>query len=192
MLLYRALKYAERELTAGRLFKIEDPRVTPATTYVRIRGAACIDNVSRAWRESTAQASLDGWPCRIIARSSQRSDGGAGSSSKARPAAIAAFLKESRAGRRSDRSTRFAGWDTFRSIIAADLETAEAERAILRDRVDSGELVGDERARADLRAQYLRGRIEALREAMDLPKRLIERHESLDKLAGPVGNSDKP
>ncbi len=28
MLLYRALKYAERELTAGRLFKVEEPRVS--------------------------------------------------------------------------------------------------------------------------------------------------------------------
>mgnify|MGYP001562039893 FL=1 len=28
MLLYRALKYAERELTAGRLFKVEEPQVT--------------------------------------------------------------------------------------------------------------------------------------------------------------------
>ena len=28
MLLYRALKYAERELTAGRLFKVELPKIT--------------------------------------------------------------------------------------------------------------------------------------------------------------------
>ena len=32
MLLYRALKYAERELTAGRLFKVEEPRVTIENT----------------------------------------------------------------------------------------------------------------------------------------------------------------
>lgn len=83
-------------------------------------------------------------------------------------------------------------WDTFRSVLGFALETAEAERAILRDRVDTGELVGDERARADLRAQYLRGRIEALREAMDLPKRLIDRHEALDKLAGEGGGAHGP
>jgi hypothetical protein len=28
MLLYRALKYVERELQAGRLFKVEEPRIT--------------------------------------------------------------------------------------------------------------------------------------------------------------------
>ena len=28
MLLFRALKYVERELIAGRLFKVEEPRVT--------------------------------------------------------------------------------------------------------------------------------------------------------------------
>lgn len=28
MLLYRALKFVERELTAGRLFKVEEPKIT--------------------------------------------------------------------------------------------------------------------------------------------------------------------
>ena len=32
MLLYRALKYVERELTAGRLFRVEEPKVTLATS----------------------------------------------------------------------------------------------------------------------------------------------------------------
>ena len=33
MLLYRALKYVERELTAGRLFKVEEPKVTIANSF---------------------------------------------------------------------------------------------------------------------------------------------------------------
>lgn len=32
MLLYRALMYVQRELTAGRLFKVEEPKVTIATS----------------------------------------------------------------------------------------------------------------------------------------------------------------
>ena len=32
MMLYRALKYVERELTAGRLFKVEEPKITLETS----------------------------------------------------------------------------------------------------------------------------------------------------------------
>lgn len=32
MLLYRALRYVERELIAGRLFRVEEPKVTLATS----------------------------------------------------------------------------------------------------------------------------------------------------------------
>ena len=33
MLLYRALMYVQRELTAGRLFKVEEPRITVANSF---------------------------------------------------------------------------------------------------------------------------------------------------------------
>ena len=32
MLLYRGLKFVERELTAGRLFKVEEPKITVANS----------------------------------------------------------------------------------------------------------------------------------------------------------------
>lgn len=32
MMLYRALKWIERELTAGRLFKVEEPKITVANS----------------------------------------------------------------------------------------------------------------------------------------------------------------
>lgn len=38
MLLYRALKYAERELTAGRLFVVEQPKITLANSVPKDLG----------------------------------------------------------------------------------------------------------------------------------------------------------
>lgn len=75
-------------------------------------------------------------------------------------------------------------WNVFRSTLAVDLQPAEAERALLREQIEAGQVVGDERERADLRLQYLRGLIRGLTLAMDLPKQLIEQHEKLDALAG--------
>lgn len=87
-------------------------------------------------------------------------------------------------------------WNVFRSIIGADLQACEAERATLRDQIEGGALVGDDRERADLRLQYLRGAIEKLRRAMELPKQLIEQHAQLETLAGgppaPVGTAQTP
>ena len=50
--------------------------------------------------------------------------------------------------------------------------------------------VGDERAKADLRLQYLRGAIEKLQKAMDLPKTLIGQDAKLQRLAGGGGAHD--
>lgn len=82
-------------------------------------------------------------------------------------------------------------WDTFRSNLKGYLDPAEAERALLREQIEAGQVVGDERERADLRLQYLRGLILGLTLAMDLPKQLIDRHEQLEQLAvapTPVGD----
>ena len=75
-------------------------------------------------------------------------------------------------------------WNVFRSTLAGYLQPAETERALLREQIEAGQVVGDERERADLRLQYLRGVILGLTLAMDLPKQLIEQHEKLDALAG--------
>ena len=75
-------------------------------------------------------------------------------------------------------------WNVFRSTLASHLQPAETERALLREQIEAGQVVGDERERADLRLQYLRGLILGLTLAMDLPKQLIEQHEKLDALAG--------
>lgn len=83
-------------------------------------------------------------------------------------------------------------WDVFRSNIKGYLDPAEAERTMLRDRLEGDELVGDDRLRAESRAKELRGFIRGLTLAMELPKRLIEQHETLDKLAsGPAAASER-
>ena len=81
-------------------------------------------------------------------------------------------------------------WNVFRSTLAGYLQPAETERALLREQIEGGQVVGDERARADLRLQYLRGLILAFTLAMELPKKLIEQHETLDALAGAAGTVD--
>ena len=105
------------------------------------------------------------------------------------PQQIAAFMRESARGAAVlTELLDTPAWNIFRSVIGGDLRACEAERAVLRDQMESGSLVGDERARADLRLQYLRGAIEKLRRAMELPKDLVDRHARLEKAAsGPVG-----
>lgn len=91
-------------------------------------------------------------------------------------------------------------WDVFRSNLKGYLDPAEAERALLREQIEAGQVVGDERERADLRLQYLRGLILGLTLALDLPKQFISRHETLDALAadpsdpppGPGPVADRP
>lgn len=104
------------------------------------------------------------------------------------PQHLAALLRESQRG--AAVLTDLLGspaWDVFRSVLTADREGCEGERAVLRDRIEAGELVGDDRTRADLRLQYLRGAIEKLTRALALPKDLIARHAALDTLAGRGG-----
>ena len=36
MLLYRALKYVEREMTAGRLLRVEEPKITIANSFPKM------------------------------------------------------------------------------------------------------------------------------------------------------------
>ena len=99
-------------------------------------------------------------------------------------AQIAAFMRESARGAAVlDELLDSPAWNTFRSVILADLQACEAERGVLRERSETGELVGDERAKADLRLQYLRGAIEKLTRAMEVPTTLIARHAALEKAA---------
>jgi hypothetical protein len=113
------------------------------------------------------------------------------------PQQIAALLRESHHGATVlSELLDSPAWNVFRSNVGGWLEGAGAERAILRERMEAGELVGDERARADLRLQFLRGLIEAYTKAMALPVDLIARHEKLDALASggpaPVETAEKP
>ena len=115
-----------------------------------------------------------------------RAAGAATSPSGPTPQRLMALLRESQRGAAVlTELLDSPAWNIFRSVAGGELERAEAERAMLRDRVDAGDLVGDERARADLRLQYLRGRIDALRFATELPKQLIAKHEALDQAAAP-------
>ena len=101
------------------------------------------------------------------------------------PQQLAAMLRESARGAAvlTDQLDSPA-WNIFRSVVLADLTACAAERAVLRERIEAGELVGDERAKADLRLQYLRGAIEKLQKAMDLPKTLIDQDAKLQRAAG--------
>ena len=101
------------------------------------------------------------------------------------PQQVAAFMRESARGAAVlTELLDSPAWDTFRSVLGADLQGCEAERAVLREQIEAGTLVGDERARADLRLQFLRGRIEALQLAMGLPKDLIAADAKLQTAAG--------
>jgi hypothetical protein len=101
------------------------------------------------------------------------------------PQQVAAFMRESARGAAVlTELLDSPAWNVFTTIITGDPQRADAERAILRDRIESGDVVGDDRARADLRLQYLRGQIEAFTIALGLPKTLIGRHETLAKAAG--------
>lgn len=73
-------------------------------------------------------------------------------------------------------------WNIFRATLSSDFLRAEAERTQLRVQLEVGALVGDERDRADLRLQYLRGRVEAFQIALDLPKALIKKHNDLETI----------
>ena len=107
------------------------------------------------------------------------------------PQQLTAFLRESARGATVlTELLEDPGWNVFRSTIGGDLERAEAERAVLRERMEGGELVGDDRARAELRLQYLRGVIEQARRAMELPKTLIDRHAAMETLAGQGGGAN--
>lgn len=104
------------------------------------------------------------------------------------PAQINAFLRESARGAAVlTELLDSPAWNVFRSNVAGRLEPLKAERETLRSQIEAGALVGDDRARADLRLQYLRGAIEAYTFAMALPKALIEQHQKLDTLAGGNG-----
>lgn len=101
------------------------------------------------------------------------------------PQQIAAFMRESARGAAVLTDLLDSPeWDIFRSVLLADVQRDEAERETIRNRIESGELVGDERARMDLRLQYLRGAIERGRRALDLPKDLIDRHRRLEAAGG--------
>ena len=100
------------------------------------------------------------------------------------PQQIAAFLRESARGAAvlTDLLDSPA-WNVFRSNVGGRLEQFKAEREILRNRIEAGEIVGDERARADLRLQRLLGLIEAHEFDMALPKELIAAHGRLETMA---------
>lgn len=101
------------------------------------------------------------------------------------PAQINAFLRESARGAAVlTELLDSPAWNVFLSNVAGRLEPLKAERETLRNQIEAGALVGDERAKADLRLQYLRGSIEAHTFAMELPKALIAQHQQLDGLAG--------
>lgn len=106
---------------------------------------------------------------------------------------IAAFLRESAHGAVVlTELLDSPSWNIFRSNLGGDLQACEAERTLLRDRIEGGGLVGDERARADLRLQYLRGAIDKLTRALDLPKQLIAQHDAMEKVARGTLPADAP
>ena len=115
----------------------------------------------------------------LDARAAQPSASGATT-----PQRLAAMLRESQRGAVVlTELLDSPAWDVFRSNLAGQLQSAETERTLLREQIEAGQVVGDERARADLRLQYLRGIILAFTLAMELPKTLIDQHEDLDRLA---------
>ena len=73
--------------------------------------------------------------------------------------------------------------DTFIKHLAVMLEGDVAAMRALTEQITEGVLVGDDLARATMRLQYLRGRIEARREDMDLPDRLIEQAQATAEAA---------
>ena len=101
----------------------------------------------------------------------------------ASPEAIHALLRESQRGAVVlDELLDSPAWNIFRSNLAGQVQGYDIERTQLRGQVEAGTLVGDERARADLRLQYLRGLLEAFQIALDLPKTLIGKHATLEKV----------
>ena len=89
----------------------------------------------------------------------------------ASPEAIHALLRESQRGAVVlDELLDSPAWNIFRSNLAGQVQGYDIERTQLRGQVEAGTLVGDERARADLRLQYLRGLLEAFQIALDVPR----------------------
>ena len=73
--------------------------------------------------------------------------------------------------------------DTLLKHLAVLLEGDAAAMQALTDQITQGMLVGDDLARETMRLQYLRGRIEARREDMELPGRLIEQAQATAEAA---------
>ena len=65
-------------------------------------------------------------------------------------------------------------WTTFTAHVAALRERDEGFVESLRAEVERGALVGDGLARAMLQIQYLRGRLEGYRDALAIPKAVVE------------------
>ena len=101
--------------------------------------------------------------------------------------AEAAALQQTRAlvGMRMDLLLNGDGWDVYRAHVEslrADAQTAlDAER----DRVETAGLVGDEAARAVLRATVLRDRVETYTRVLGLPQFLVQQAGNGD--ASPLG-----
>ena len=72
-------------------------------------------------------------------------------------------------------------------LIAAD----EAAKTQLHAEIDTGALVGDDLARAQLRLQRLVGRIEARREDQALPRELITRYTQIETALSDAASKTK-
>ena len=83
-------------------------------------------------------------------------------------------------------------WNVFRSVVGGRLAPYETERTIIREQIEAGSLVGEERERKDRRFQFLRGAIEAHTFDLDLPKQLIAKHNAMEKVARGTLPADAP
>ena len=78
--------------------------------------------------------------------------------------------------------------DTFRKHLTALIVADEAAQQAIIDGITQGLLVAADLARETMRLQYLRGRIEARKEDLDLPGRLIEQAQATEAAAKNLDN----
>ena len=80
-------------------------------------------------------------------------------------------------------------WTTYTAHVAALRERDEGLAEVIRARVEAGELVGDELARASLRLQRLLGRLDAYRDALAIPGAVIKQAADEAERSDPAAES---
>ena len=78
-------------------------------------------------------------------------------------------------------------WTTYTAHVAALRERDEGVAEGIRARVEAGELVGDELARASLRLQRLLGRLDAYRDALAIPEAVVRQANATPAVTSAAG-----